>query len=454
MNRELKTKINKYNSRITNKIKQAYNTKKTVSPLTFTNYYTYSNRQYDRINEAIAKYLLDNYKQIYYDERWKQIIQAKRINRRLRGIEFRKEINTPAVDDYVKGIIDDVNNAITNGKRERYLQLRLIELRNKQNIQAFLTEDEIQDIISEAESYPESRNMLIDELMRYSDDGQTVVVDTRSGGVRHYQIKYYADMILRTAVREIQTMATLNAANEVGADLVEISVHNTVCPLCIEFEGKVYSIDGKNPLFPPLDDQPPYHPNPYDKETMVLTKNKGWIYVKDVKIGDVCLSLNKDTNITEYTTVTRLYKFYEKEMIKFYSKTVDMIVSRKHQMLITDKKINKLVNAEELLNKYPYYFISTKHPHYIYHFLEDVKRQIIEYNDYAYCVELEKNHVLYVMRNGKCMWSGNCLHSMTVIFESVLYDRGIEKYRDFAWGRSDQHPTARGWIPISERKIK
>lgn len=308
MNRILKTKINKYNTRISDKMKQVYNTKKTISPLTFANYYAYSNRQYDNINEAVTKYLYDNYKQIYFDERWRQIIHAKRINRRLRNLNFRKEILTPNVDEYLRGIIQDVVNATTNGKRERYLQLRLIELRNKQNIRAFLDEDEIQDIIQEAESYPNARDMIIDRLNDYSEDGQTIAVDTKSGGTRHYDIDYYADMVIRTAMREIQTAATLDAASEVGADLVEVSVHNTVCRICIEFEGKIYSIDGKNPMFPPLDDQPPYHPN--------------------------------------------------------------------------------------------------------------------------------------------------CLHSITVVFESVLYDRGIQQYIDFAQGKSDIHPTARGWIPIAERDIK
>lgn len=33
---------------------------------------------------------------------------------------------------------------------------------------------------------------------------------------------------------------------------------------------------------------------------------------------------------------------------------------------------------------------------------------IIDYNDYVYCVELPKWHTLWVMRNGKTSWNGNC----------------------------------------------
>jgi hypothetical protein len=425
-----------------------------ISPVTFSNYYNYSNRQYDRINKSFADYLIDNYKQTYINERWKQIIYAKRINKRLRGIDFRKERLTPDVDDYTKGIFNDFNEAISNGKKERYLQLRLIENRNK-SIQAFLDEDEIQDIINEAESYPEARAEIIRRLNDYSEDGQTVVVETSSGGTRHYDIQYYTDMVIRTAVREIQTMATLDAANEVGTDLVEFSVHNTLCFLCAPYEGKIYSIDGKNPYFPPLDETPPIHPNPYDKKTMVLTKNKGYIFIKDAKLGDICLSLNKETNETEYVKVTKLYRFKKEKMIRFESKEVDMIVSKEHQMLITDGETNRLVNAESLLNEEHNFFIAGKYPHYIYYHLKDINKKIIDYNDYAYCVELEKNHVLYAMRNGKCMWSGNCLHSLTVVFESVLLDRGnFEDYVKFSNGQSEIHPTAKGWIPIAERNIK
>ncbi len=34
--------------------------------------------------------------------------------------------------------------------------------------------------------------------------------------------------------------------------------------------------------------------------------------------------------------------------------------------------------------------------------------KLVNYDDYVYCVELPKNHILYIRRNGKCTWSGNC----------------------------------------------
>jgi len=43
-----------------------------------------------------------------------------------------------------------------------------------------------------------------------------------------------------------------------------------------------------------------------------------------------------------------------------------------------------------------------------YAYSNNLKIKTIDYNDYVYCVELEKNHTLYVRKNGKCVWCGNC----------------------------------------------
>jgi len=37
-----------------------------------------------------------------------------------------------------------------------------------------------------------------------------------------------------------------------------------------------------------------------------------------------------------------------------------------------------------------------------------VKREVVDYNDYVYCVELEKHNTLLVRKSGTVVWSGNC----------------------------------------------
>ena len=46
------------------------------------------------------------------------------------------------------------------------------------------------------------------------------------------------------------------------------------------------------------------------------------------------------------------------------------------------------------------------------------KEEEIEYHDKVYCVELEKNHTLWTMRNGKCWWSGNCQCTYELVFKN------------------------------------
>ncbi len=80
-------------------------------------------------------------------------------------------------------------------------------------------------------------------------------------GKYKYKPDYYAEMVSRVKFHEAQSYAALHQSENYGTDLVQISSHNTITPICIPFEGKVYSISGNSKLFPPLFDIPPYHPN-------------------------------------------------------------------------------------------------------------------------------------------------------------------------------------------------
>lgn len=78
---------------------------------------------------------------------------------------------------------------------------------------------------------------------------------------KHFQPDYYAELVARTKFHEVQSLATLDVADNVGSDLVIVSNHNTTTPMCQEHEGKVYSISGNHPKYPKLVDKPPFHPN-------------------------------------------------------------------------------------------------------------------------------------------------------------------------------------------------
>lgn len=78
---------------------------------------------------------------------------------------------------------------------------------------------------------------------------------------KHFQPDYYAELVARTKFHEVQSLASLDVADNVGSDLVIVSNHNTTTPMCKEHEGRVYSISGNHPKYPKLVDKPPFHPN-------------------------------------------------------------------------------------------------------------------------------------------------------------------------------------------------
>lgn len=106
-----------------------------------------------------------------------------------------------------------------------------------------------------------AKRRLRDELLKKALDGKYVLVVGKDGKERQYDVEAYAELVARTKLTEVSTLAVLDTAQEVGSDLVQVSSHNTICAVCAPHEGKIFSISGSDPDFPELEDEPPYHPN-------------------------------------------------------------------------------------------------------------------------------------------------------------------------------------------------
>jgi hypothetical protein len=93
--------------------------------------------------------------------------------------------------------------------------------------------------------------------------GEVVTITTRSGKLMNYKLSNYGRLVARTAPRFAATEGAIQRNLEVGGDLVQVSVHSGACPLCIDVQGKLYSISGATSGFPALTDdvRPPIHPN-------------------------------------------------------------------------------------------------------------------------------------------------------------------------------------------------
>jgi len=103
-----------------------------------------------------------------------------------------------------------------------------------------------------------SSKLLKDKLL---EQGEKVLIIDKNGNERNYDVKDYAELVARTKLRAIQSESTVAVCNELDTDLVKISSHNTETELCQEYEGKVFSLTGKNPDFEVIDMLPPFHIN-------------------------------------------------------------------------------------------------------------------------------------------------------------------------------------------------
>ena len=92
--------------------------------------------------------------------------------------------------------------------------------------------------------------------------GEMITISCRDGVVRNYNLRSYGELVAQTATRQAATEAALTRTLESGGDLVQLSVHNGACPLCIPKQGKIYSITGRTEGFPLFTDAEriPLHP--------------------------------------------------------------------------------------------------------------------------------------------------------------------------------------------------
>ena len=70
----------------------------------------------------------------------------------------------------------------------------------------------------------------------------------------------YAKLVARTELRKAQTEATKDLCRQYENDLIQVSDHGTVCDVCKEIEGNIYSLSGKDPDYPMMPMDFPPHP--------------------------------------------------------------------------------------------------------------------------------------------------------------------------------------------------
>ena len=164
---------------------------------------------------------------------------------------------------------------------------------------------------------------------------------------------------------------------------------------CESLVGEYYK-DGSGMGWPPP--SRPIHPNSYSKDTEIYTE-RGFIPVKEARIGEKVLSLNPETFDLEWVPIIETFQHKEEKMVHFYSHDFDLFVTLDHNVFCKHNEKWRFIKAIDVppealfLNNYK---------------IGNVEKTIIDYNDMTYCVQLPKYHTVWVRRNGKTVWSGNC----------------------------------------------
>lgn len=90
---------------------------------------------------------------------------------------------------------------------------------------------------------------------KYDNQQACIPYRTKEGLIHSYHdIADYSSMLFNTNLTRTAINRTLYDAEYLNKDLVYIPAHNLSCPRCMEWQGRVYSISGKNKRYPKLDE--------------------------------------------------------------------------------------------------------------------------------------------------------------------------------------------------------
>lgn len=169
-------------------------------------------------------------------------------------------LGSSATEQIVAGLISDANTtyaAALNAGQNNMLRI------TRATQQAIISERIVDATVAEAfnlGNLRKARSALTGifnmQLLDAAADKQFV-----QAGRYKYRPSYYAELVTRTKFHDAQSYAAMNQARNYGTDLLQISSHNTKTAICLPYEGRIFSISGKDLRFPRLEDIPPFHPN-------------------------------------------------------------------------------------------------------------------------------------------------------------------------------------------------
>ena len=179
-----------------------------------------------------------------------------------RDEEFNNKTHRQAIEYQVNETMDVLIRANQSIKLNvaTFLYLARQAVKGLSQFQAFDMRDEelIDELLGDALRAGETRGYASKAVREYFSarfgDAQFISINGRN-----YNLRKYADLVAKTRLRVVQSEAVKNSCQEYRNDLIQISDHGTDCMVCIPYEGNIYSISGRHPVYPLLDAWPPFH---------------------------------------------------------------------------------------------------------------------------------------------------------------------------------------------------
>jgi DNA-directed RNA polymerase II subunit RPB2 len=140
----------------------------------------------------------------------------------------------------------------------------------------------------------------------------------------------------------------------------------------------------------------------------VLTQNRGWIPINEIKLVDKVGQLNPITNQMEYVNPVELFEYNmnNEDIYEVESQGVSLRTTLNHRMWVQLGDKFDLIEAKDIINKNVEYATLDDNYASIKCDMSNKKEQVYKYSGKVYCIQVP-THIFMVRRNGRIVWTGN-----------------------------------------------
>jgi len=147
----------------------------------------------------------------------------------------------------------------------------------------------------------------------------------------------------------------------------------------------------------------------YTADHEVLTKNRDWISITDVKLDDTIVSMNPNTLEITYENPTEIQSFdYNGHIYEIKDENVELSITSNHRMFIHNCVSNKydFVEMEKVYELSNFSMVTGMNINKKQITILNNNVQKIDYSDKVYCCTVPSG-LLYIRKNNKEVWCGN-----------------------------------------------